>query len=167
MNTPPYRPNPTEDSSLSTTEASSCTPHAEPVHADTPLRQSEQEVLAECEEDILESYTWWILRVLALASIRDFRLYRSTHVSFEAYAEDVWKMGPHEVHELLELADLAEAIRDDGPWPLSEAHVRPLVGLDVDRALKLWWFVTEAAGGPSHVTVELVAKAVDMFSDKE
>lgn len=63
----------------------------------------------------------------ALLSIRDERLYRLTHGTFEAYCEDRWQMGRRHANRLIEASAVAAALGPNGPKPQSEAVARELV----------------------------------------
>ena len=49
---------------------------------------------------------------LALAGIRDARLYRATYPSFEAYCAERWEFGQRYVAAVIAVSDLAEDLGD-------------------------------------------------------
>lgn len=63
----------------------------------------------------------------ALLEIRDARLYRLTHGTWEAYCEDRWQMKRAHAHRLIEASQVAVAMSPFGDIPASEAVARELV----------------------------------------
>lgn len=103
----------------------------------------------------------------ALMEIRDGRLYRQTHRSFEAYTKERWGMGKSRAHQLMEAARTVAAI--SGPveegdpstivevLPTNEAQVRALSGLD-DQAKREVWAEAVATAPAGKVTGRHVAE---------
>ena len=106
----------------------------------------------------------------ALMEIRDGRLYRQTHRSFEAYTKERWGMGKSRAHQLMEAASTVAAI--SGPvtegdpstivdvLPTNEAQVRPLAGLD-DQAKREVWAEAVATAPAGKVTGRHVAAVAE------
>ena len=105
----------------------------------------------------------------ALMEIREGRLYRQTHRSFEAYTKERWGMGKSRAHQLIEAASTVAAI--SGPvvegepstivdtLPVNESQVRPLAGLD-DQAKREVWAEAVATAPAGRVTGRHVAQTV-------
>ena len=101
----------------------------------------------------------------ALMEIREGRLYRQTHRSFEAYTKERWGMGKSRAHQLIEAASTVAAI--SGPvvegepstmvdtLPTNERQVRALSGLD-DQAKREVWAEAVHAAPDSKPTAKLV-----------
>ena len=77
----------------------------------------------------------------ALAKIRDGRLYRETHATFEAYCAERWGWSRVRAHQLIESSEVAGDVTPmgvisdirRGPWdtrpPATERTARPLAEL--------------------------------------
>ncbi len=101
----------------------------------------------------------------ALMEIREGRLYRQTHRSFEAYTKERWGMGKSRAHQLIEAASTVAAI--SGPvvegepstmvdtLPTNERQVRALSGLP-DQAKREVWAEAVHAAPDSKPTARLV-----------
>jgi hypothetical protein len=63
----------------------------------------------------------------ALLEIRDGRLYRSTHATFEDYCRDRWRMGRSHAYRLMEGAEVVRLLSPMGDTPPSERVARELV----------------------------------------
>jgi len=98
-------------------------------------------MLSAPEAEALQSYERIIERGLttfydvgnALLVIRDQRLYRSTHDTFEAYTLDRWGMSDRHGRRLIDAAEVVDKIREVtgpmGPVPTSERQARELVNV--------------------------------------
>lgn len=94
-------------------------------HQPAPLTQSEKHVLADCEGIIRRGVATWREVGDALATIRDRRLYRETHATFDAYARDRWDIGRSRAYQLIAAADLATTCEAAGvPPPANESEAR-------------------------------------------
>ena len=121
----------------------------------------ERKALAKLERVIARAMTSWVPEARALRAVRDARLYRATHPSFELYVEDRWGIKRRRAYQLVKAAPVADAIRTAGlPAPLSETHVRPLTRFSVGDALGLRGDVVRAAGGADRVTRGLAEAVV-------
>ena len=66
--------------------------------------------LAELEEVIQRGLPAWNAIGRALCEIRDSRLYRATHATFESYCREKWKVGKSHGYRLIAAAILAEEV---------------------------------------------------------
>lgn len=66
---------------------------------------------------------------LALRQIRDERLYRRTHATFEEYLRDRWDIGDSQGYRIIEAADVQSDLAAVGVTLARESHCRPLVRL--------------------------------------
>lgn len=84
----------------------------------------------------------------ALRDIRNERLYRETHGTFEAYCEQRWGISPRHANRQIAAAEVADAMGPIGP-NLSESQARELAPLrdDPDRLREVWEQANEATGG--------------------
>jgi hypothetical protein len=89
----------------------------------------------------------------ALLQIRDERLYRATHATFEEYCRQRWQWSRIHVHRQIEAARVAENLVPMGTKPTSERQVRPLTQLEPEEQKEAW---QEAVALPREIrTVDL------------
>jgi hypothetical protein len=76
----------------------------------------------------------------ALLSIRDNRLYRITHRTFEAYCKGKWGMKKSHAYRLIDAASVAVNLSPmgDNPKPTSERQVRLLTKLEPEQQKTAW-----------------------------
>jgi hypothetical protein len=98
---------------------------------------------------------------LALARIRDQRLYRAEYQTFEAYCQTKWHCGRSYVYHLISAAQLFTQVFADGkaPKPRHESQLRPLMGLSPEQAQLAWERAAQNAGN-GRITARLVKTAV-------
>lgn len=89
-----------------------------------PLTNTERTELA-TQETVIERGAEQV--AAALTTIRDRRLYRETHPTFEAYCRDRWGMSHRHVNRQIVAAEVAEALGPMGP--VSERQARELADL--------------------------------------
>lgn len=65
----------------------------------------------------------------ALMEIRDDRLYRETHGTFDSYCRDRWQFDRNRAYQLIGAAEVARAIGPEFPPIANEAQARELVAL--------------------------------------
>lgn len=112
------------------------------------LSRTERDRLAELERTIERGLATFIEVGSALAEIRDSRLYRETHDTFDAYCRDRWQMGRHRAYQLIRSAEVATRVdhgQHDIPAPSSERQVRPLTVLPTDEQPAAWQEAVETA----------------------
>jgi hypothetical protein len=100
----------------------------------------------------------------ALAQLRDRKLYRSTHPTFESFCRDVFDLGRSQAYRLIDhqrsVKVLSAAADTDGPMtiplPTAVNQTKPLAGLPDETVVKVWKVATEDAGGgvPTEVQVK-------------
>jgi hypothetical protein len=80
----------------------------------------------------------------ALLEIRDSRLYRDTHATFEDYCRDKWAMSGSHAHRLVDAVKTIKNLKNSpiGELPTNEAQVRALTDLKPEQQREVW---TEAA----------------------
>ena len=132
--------------------------------ADGQLSDREHADLATCEAalDNLRVAFWAAGK--ALQVIRDARLYRTTHDTFEGYVEDRWDMSRPQAYRLIDAWPLAKRLSPMGDR-LNERQVRellPLAGLHgQDAAVTVYRTVAEADG--VHVTAAVLHGVVGIL----
>ena len=109
----------------------------------------------------------------ALAKIRDARLYRSNHKTFEEYCQDRWNFSKTHANRLLIAAQVVERMTPIGvkdnlspigdkpelPLPIKESQARPLAALPPEKQRAAWQeaVATAPAGKVTAVHVAAVA----------
>ena len=106
-----------------------------------------QETLAACEQVIERGLKNFVEVGSALLSIRDQRLYKETHKSFESYCRERWQMTKTNANRLVQGAEVAVNLTPMGVIPTSERVARPLTGLKPEQQVEAWSNAVEAAGG--------------------
>lgn len=98
----------------------------------------------------------------ALLAIRDQRLYRTTHVTFDLYVEERWPgLGRSHAYRLLDAARVADAMSPIGDTPANEAQARELTPLldQPERLRETWRQVNEQTGGkPTAAAIRSVVR---------
>jgi len=109
------------------------------VATPAPSRQPKTTpLLAELERIIERGIETFVEVGHALMAIRDEKLYRPQHVSFEQYLSARWqpKLSRQHAHRLIKAAQVAEVLLPIGNVPANEAQARTLVPL-LDQPEKL------------------------------
>jgi hypothetical protein len=159
------------DARTTTAAAANNAPVVSPGSLPTPYAASDGELgnperadLATCEAalDNLRVAFWAAGK--ALQVIRDARLYRDTHATFEDYVELKWDMSRAQAYRLIDAWPLAESLSPIGD-KLNESQIRELLPLadrhGRDAAVTVYRTVAEADG--SHVTAALLRRVVSIL----
>jgi len=97
---------------------------------------------------------------LALARIRDARLYRVEYDNFQTYCKAKWEYGRNYVDRLISAAQVFRHLMTIcHQTPDHESQVRPLIGLKPEEAQLAWTCAVETAGGRK-ITARLVKRAM-------
>lgn len=114
------------------------------------------EILTAAEADALAHHEAVIERGIktfyevgtALADIRDRRLYRQTHGTFEDYCQRRWQMSRAHAYRMIEAAEVVSPIGDtDLPLPANEGQARELARIPEPDRAEVWRAVIERADG--------------------
>lgn len=81
----------------------------------------------------------------ALLTIRDGRLYRETHGTFEDYCRGKWGMTHRHANRMIEASAIVAHLGPMGPIPSSERQARELAGLEPDEQREVWRKAVETA----------------------
>jgi hypothetical protein len=86
---------------------------------------------------------------MALAIIRERRLYRSTHPNFELYVQERFGFNRISAHNKIVAAEVFENLFTNGEQvlPSNERQVRPIVSLAPREQLQVWQQAVSEAGG--------------------
>lgn len=114
-----------------------------------PLTGREQGDLATCEAALDNLRVAFAAAGKALQVIRDARLYRDTHATFEAYVAERWDMSRPQAYRLIDAWPLAQRLSPMGD-KLNERQVRELLPLagrhGQDAAAIVYQAIAEADG---------------------
>lgn len=86
---------------------------------------------------------------LALRELRDRRLYRDSHKTFEEYCRDRFRFQRSHSYQLIDAAGVVENLSANGgqKLPTNERQVRPLTALNPEEQREVWQQAVEEAGG--------------------
>jgi hypothetical protein len=134
----------------------------EPIPRSTTMNElsrTEARDLARCE-DVIERGLHTFLEVgTALSEIRDRRLYRATHDTFDAYCRERWDMSRQRANQLIDAVKVVSNLTTVVVKPPSERVARALAALPPAEQPKVWAHAVEAAKG-GKVTTAHVRRAV-------
>lgn len=128
------------------------------------LTSPERNRLTECETIIEKGLQTFVEVGIALAEIRESRLYRLTHGTFEEYCGERWQIGRSQAYRLIDSAAVVKNLSPIGdiPLPTTEAQARPLTKLEPEQQPTAWReAVTTAPNGK--VTAAHVGATVKTF----
>jgi len=99
------------------------------------LTTAERDDLAAAEAVIERGLQTFVEVGEALARVRDARLYRATHETFEAYCRDRWNLQRTRAYELIEASATVAAVSElSDTVPTNEAQAKALRGLPPEEA---------------------------------
>jgi len=130
------------------------------------LTNSESQRLAECEQRIKAGLQTFIEVGAALQEIRDSKLYRQTHDTFEDYCRERWGMSRIHAHRMIEAATVADNLLPIGNIPATESQARPLTTLEPEAQREVWQRAVETAPN-GKVTAAHVQATVDEYHNPE
>lgn len=82
----------------------------------------------------------------ALLEIRDGRLYRQTHATFEDYCRERWGMARNYANKMIAAAEVATNLGTTVPiLPATESQARPLTALEPEQQREAWQRAVETA----------------------
>jgi hypothetical protein len=137
-------------------------PHSPTGEGD--LSDKEKAYLATCEAAITNLRRAFIAAGKALQVIRDGRLYRATHATFEEYVESTWDIGRQYAYKLIDAWLLGERLSPIGD-NLNESQVRVLLPMARDHgddAAELVYQTVADADGV-HVTADVLRGVVGIL----
>ena len=133
-----------------------------------PLTRTELSRMGQLEETIRHSMQSFVQVGAALKEIRDDRLYRASHDTFEAYCKDQWKIGKSHAYNAIAASGVMKnlsTIVDE--LPSTETQCRPMASLPDLLQQQAWVRAIEIAGG-SQPTQKIVTAAVaELFPKPE
>jgi hypothetical protein len=134
----------------------------EPLSESGPLAEAEHADLAACEAALDRLRLAFAAAGKALQVIRDARLYRETHNTFEEYVAERWDMSRASAYRLIDAWPLAEALSPIGDTKLNEGQIRELLPVadrhGQDAAITVYRTIAETDG--VRVTAAIIKGAV-------
>jgi hypothetical protein len=126
-----------------------------------PLDESEKERLRELEEIVDRGLQTFYEVGQALIEIRDRKLYRQTHKTFEVYCQEKWNIGRRTADRYISATKIVEILRPIGlKIPTKESQIRSLVGLPPAQQLEIWQKAVEISPD-GHPTAKIVEHLVE------
>lgn len=129
------------------------------------LCHDEQQEL-EDQERIIEQgmQTFWQVGQ-ALKTVRDKRLYRDQHQTFDQYCQTRWGLGRQYAYRMIEGAGVVQDLSpiSDTMLPANEAQVRPLTRLKDPEDRRTVWRAVLAEALQTPITAALVRRVVQQY----
>jgi hypothetical protein len=127
------------------------------------LSTTEARQLERCEAVIERGLHTFLEVGTALCEIRDRRLYRAGHETFEAYCRERWGMGRAHAYRMIDAAKVVENLSPIGDIPRSESVARPLLHLDPPQQREAWSRAVETAPGGKPTAAHVKATVDELF----
>jgi hypothetical protein len=124
-----------------------------------PLTETEKDQLRRYEAVLREGLGTFFQVGSALLAIRENRLYRSTHTTFEAYCRDLWGIGRTYAWRVIGAAERLRLLPHNGPMPINEFQIRPCLKIEPSEFPKAWGEAVARANG-GKITATLLASVV-------
>jgi hypothetical protein len=138
---------------------------------DTPLCAGDKKRLERLEKVIGQNVQAFVEVGQALAEIRDKRLYRESHDTFDAYCRDRWDFQRAHAYRLIESAAVVkdlDPVAAKLPLPANEAQARALAKVDPDQRVQVWKQVVSAAKreskGEPRITAAIAEEVVHRWT---
>jgi N6-adenosine-specific RNA methylase IME4 len=123
--------------------------------------------LAELEHVIERGLNTFVDVGNALMEIRDGRLYKNSHATFEDYCRDKWGMSRFYAHRLIDAAIVTTNLLPIGNIiPQTESQARPLTILSPSEQPAVWQQAVETAPD-GKVTAEHVQAMVNLYREQQ
>lgn len=126
-----------------------------------PLAPDEGALLDEHELTISQGLKAFVAVGLALTAIRDGRLYRAAHKTFEAYCQQRWRLGRTRAYQLVKAAEIVSKMPTNGGQIENERQARALAAVPphlrqevLERAKKAGGALTEQL--VTRITTQLI-----------
>lgn len=100
----------------------------------------------------------------ALLAIRDGRLYRESHETFEEYCQERWQLDRVYAYRIMNAAEVAANLLPMGNIPINERQARPLTTLEPE-AQRIVWEVVQKTAPAGKVTAAHVQSVANVFKD--
>ena len=126
-----------------------------------PLSREELNLLDTCEEAIGQGLAHFIEVGRALSRVKDGRLYRETHKSFQSYLKDRFRLSKPYAYQLINAAGVAENVPVE-----NEAQARVLSSMTESQQVEIWRLAKENKGD-SPVTAQDLQETARAIADED
>lgn len=135
--------------------------------ADGDLTTPEQEQLTRLEETVAQGLNTFVDVGTALMVIRDSKLYRQSHDTFEDYCRDRWHMGKSRVYQMIDAATVVDNLQKSKilDFPPNESQARALSTLPAEVQREVYDKAVETAPN-GKVTAAHVQRVVDEYDEQ-
>lgn len=127
------------------------------------MGDEDEAALFELEREIQRGLDTFVKVGNALAEIRDRKLYRAEHKTFEEYCRERWGFSSEYARLQMRTAEVVRTLSETptivGVLPATESQARPLIRLEPDEQIAAWQEVVETAPN-GKVTAAHVANVV-------
>ena len=110
------------------------------------LTTAEADVLADCEQTISHGLQTFVEVGTALSLIRDNRLYRGTHQTFEDYCRERWNLSRPRAYELMTAAEVVSGMPDTDR-PTNARQAVELARVPAEERAEVWQAANDATDG--------------------
>ena len=136
------------------------------------LTTTERKSLAKCEKVIQKNLAAFVEVGQALFGIREDRLYRDAHKTFEEYCRDRWDIGKSQAYRLIASAEAVANLSPIGDvLPANEAQARPLTTIPMEEVGDVWQEAIETAptndDGQPIITAKHVEETVHNWQEAD
>lgn len=135
----------------------------DPIDTESSLTEWQIEEFRRCEEVVQSGLRQFFEVGHALMRIKELKLYRETHSTFEAYLRDRWDYSKAYGYELISAAEVVDNLSAIGGHPINERQVRPLTKLEKEEQLAAWhkaaMIAQQKNGG--RITARIVEQAIE------
>jgi len=117
------------------------------IEEGTPISSVEAAVLADQETIIAQGLKTFYAVGTALLTIRDQRLYREDHSTFEVYCQERWGLKQSRAYQYIDAAGVVSDLQSSTivELPQNEAQARPLAVLPSEQRAAAWQTAVETA----------------------
>lgn len=128
---------------------------------------SVSEELERCEAVIERGFRTFVEVGTALERIREARLYRARHGTFEDYCHERWGMSRVHAHRMIEAAVVAKNLLPIGNIPAAESQARPLAPLKPEQQRAAWTEAVATAPNGKPTAAHVAAVVEDLFPRRD
>jgi len=123
------------------------------------LTRADRAKLTRLEQTIDKGLAVWIQVGEALAEIRDSKLYRETHPTFEAYCRDRWNYTKSRAYQLMDGAQIAIECKALGFDVAAESHARQLKTVPKQNRVPVLQLAQDTTAG-GRITADAIETAI-------
>lgn len=135
-----------------------------------PLTAQEHSELSRCEGFIEQNLQTLFEVGKAFAQIRDAKLYRETHKTFEEYCIDRWKISRPRAYQLIDASivqeNLSTIVDKNIPLPTNESQTRALKKVAPEKQPELWSKAIKQNNGHAPTGRQIVQVIENEFEKK-